>query len=222
VLTDPPYGISIVSGLRAANGGSKPVTIGTIRPRRTDTVGGVKNVRGTVGASHMVDATLYRPVHGDDKPFDPRSLLEIGENQIIFGGNYFASKLPDSRCWIVWDKNNTGNFADAELAWTSFDRPVKLYQYTWNGLLREGSRQIEGVRRMHPTQKAAGLFRDILLDFSDEGHVIYDPYLGSGTTLIACEITKRLGIGVEIDPVYCALSIQRWVDLTGGEPRLIE
>jgi hypothetical protein len=222
VLTDPPYGISIVSGLRSTIGGSKPVTIGTIRSRRTDTVGGVKNVRGTVGTSNMVNATPYRPVQGDDKPFDPRPLLDIGDNQIIFGGNYFASRLPDSRCWIVWDKNNTGNFADAELAWTSFDRSVKLYQYTWNGLLREGSRQLEGAKRMHPTQKPAGLFSNILSDFSQDGDVIIDPYLGSGTTIIACEVTGRIGLGIEIDPAYCATTIERWHQMTGEQPRIVE
>jgi hypothetical protein len=175
---------------------------------------------GTVGADQWVDATLYRPIYGDDEPFDPRLLLEVGENQIIFGGNYFASKMPDSRCWVVWDKNNTGNFADAELAWTSFDKSVRLYQHTWNGLLREGSRDVEGVRRMHPTQKPAGLFAEILRDFSDEGVVIFDPYLGSGTTIIACEISRRVGVGIEIDPAYCAVALQRWHDLTGREPRL--
>ncbi len=222
VLTDPPYGIAIVKGARATDGGSKPVTIGTVRPRRTDTGGGVKNIGGTVGTANMVDATFYRPVEGDDKPFDPCWLLDIGDNQIVFGGNYFASKLPDSRCWIVWDKNNTGNFADAELAWTSFDKSVRLYQYTWNGLLREGSRLIEGVRRMHPTQKPAGLFSEILKDFTDEWDVVADPYLGSGTTIIACELARRVGIGAEIDPAYIAVTLQRWADMTGREPRLIE
>ncbi len=220
VLTDPPYGINIVQGLRSTVGGSKPVTIGTVRPRRTDTVGGAK-VRGTVGATNLVDATYYRPVEGDDKPFDPRWLLEIGNNQIIFGGNYFASKLPDSRCWIVWDKNNTGNFADAELAWTSFDRSVRLLKFTWNGLLREGSRQIEGIKRVHPTQKPAGLFANILSEFSEEGDVIADPYLGSGTSLVAGEIAGRAGIGGEIDPAYCAVTLERLAGL-GLEPRLVE
>ncbi len=220
-LTDPPYGISIVKGLRAADGGSKPVTIGSVRPRRPYPFGGAKNVRGTVGGESMVDATLYRPVQGDDEPFDPDWLLSFGENQIIFGGNYFASKLPDSRCWIVWDKNNTGNFADAELAWTSFDRVVKLYQYTWNGLLREGSRKLEGKRRVHPTQKPVGLFVRILQDFSQDGDVIADPYLGSGTTIMACEVAGRIGVGAEIDPAYCAVTLQRFQDAFDQAPVLL-
>jgi hypothetical protein len=220
-LTDPPYGVSIVKGLRAAVGGSKPVTIGSIRPLRKDTFGGVKNMSGTDGARHMVDATLYHPVIGDDKPFEPVHLFDLADNLIIFGGNYFASKLPDSRCWIVWDKNNTGNFADAELAWTSFDRSVKLYKFTWNGLLREGSRAIEGKNRMHPTQKLVGLFGQILSDFSSEGDIIIDPYCGVGTTIIACEQLKRKARAVEIDPGYTAVCLERFHQLTGGTPERI-
>ncbi len=220
VLTDPPYGISVVKGLASTIGGGKPVTIGAVRGRRTDTVGGVKNMRGPDGAAHMVDATLYRPVAGDDKPFDPRWLLDVAKQQIIFGGNYFASKLPDSRCWIVWDKDNTGNFADAELAWTSFDRGVRLFKFTWNGLVREGDRKIEGVKRMHPTQKPAGLFADILREFSDDNAVVLDPYMGSGTALVACEMTGRQGRGIEIDPAYCAVTLERMVGM-GLTPQLL-
>lgn len=205
MMIDPPYGISVVAGLIATVGGSKPVTIGSVRHRRTDTV----------------DATLYRPVHGDDKPFDPQPILDLAENSIIWGGNYCASRLPDSRCWIAWDKNNTGNFADAELAWTSFDRGVKLYKFTWNGLVREGPRDIEGVSRFHPTQKPVGLFSDILSDFSAEGDMIIDLYLGSGTTLLACELTKRRGIGIEMDPAYCAVTLERLTDL-GLDPQRID
>ena len=219
VLTDPPYGLNVVKVDGATDGGSKPVTIGAVRARRPYPFGGVKN-RGTVGSANMVDATPYRPVHDDDKPFDPVWLLGVGGNQIIFGGNYFASKLPDSRCWVVWDKNNTGNFADAELAWTSFDRGVKLYQFTWNGLVREGNRNIEGVKRVHPTQKPVGLFTQILGDFSDSGAVVFDPYLGSGTSLIACEQSGRIGIGCEIDPAYVAVTLERLAGM-GLEPRLI-
>lgn len=219
-LADPPYGISVVKGLRAAVGGSKPVTIGAVRGRRPYPFGGVKHMRGADGATHMVDATLYRPVHGDDEPFDPRPLLELSEHAIIWGGNYHASKLPNSRCWIVWDKDNTGNFADAELAWTSFDRGVKLYKFTWNGLVREGKREIEGVKRFHPTQKPVGLFVKILEDFVLDRAVVIDPYLGSGTTLLACELTGNIGIGIDIDAAYCSVTLERLQTL-GLEPKRV-
>ena len=222
-LTDPPYGINVVKINRPADGGSKPVTIGSVCSRKPYAFGGVKNHgrRGSDGATNKVDASLYRPVHGDDKPFEPEWLLKMGKHQIIFGGNYFASKLPDSRCWIVWDKNNTGNFADAELAWTSFERGVRLYQFTWNGLVREGDRGIEGVKRIHPTQKPVGLFTMILNDFSERHDTIFDPYLGSGTTLIACQQSDRVGVGVEIVPEYCAVILERMAGM-GLEPERVD
>lgn len=221
LLTDPPYGINVVSNLTGSVGASKPVTIGSIRARRKDPFGGVKAM-GSTDASHWVDAGVYAPVEGDDKPFDPEYLLSFDCDKIIFGGNYFASKLPDSRCWIVWDKDNTGNFADAELAWTSFTTGVKLYKFTWNGLVREGSRDVEGVKRVHPTQKPVGLFEYILRDFTDKNDIVADFYLGSGTTLIACERLNRKCRAVEISPAYCAVAIQRWVDMTGGEPVILD
>jgi hypothetical protein len=168
----------------------------------------------------VVDAGIYRPVIGDEKPFDPAHLLPLADNHILFGGNYYASRLPDSRCWIVWDKQNTGYFADAELAWTSFDQSVRLYQYTWNGMIRQGSREIEGAGRFHPTQKPAGLFSLILEDFSAEGQAVLDCYLGSGTTLVACEHTARRGFGIELDAAYVAVTLQRLTDM-GLTPRLV-
>lgn len=220
LLTDPPYGINVVKGSGASVGGSKPVTVGTIRARQPYPFGGVKN-RGKVGGGKIVDATLYRPVEGDDQPFDPAHLFGIAHHAILFGGNYYASRLPDSRCWVVWDKNNTGNFADAELAWTDYDRGVRLYQFTWNGLVREGSREIEGVHRVHPTQKPVGLMSLILEDFSDAGDLILDLYAGSGPVLLACELTGRVGAAMEIDPAYCAVILERFKAL-GLSPRLVD
>jgi DNA modification methylase len=130
--------------------------------------------------------------------------------------------LPNSRCWIVWDKNNTGNFADAELAWTSFKTGVRLYKFTWNWLVREGNRVIEGKKRVHPTQKPVGLFEKILNDFSEEGQTVADFYLGSGTTLIACERLGRKCRAIEISPAYVAVALQRWADMTGKTPVLLD
>lgn len=216
-FTDPPYGINIVKVKKgngestAAIGGAKPVTIGTVRSTGEYPYGGKRKMGSTHGKarSNIVSPTRYIPVAGDDEPFDPEWLLSMGRAQIIFGGNYFASKLPDSRCWIVWDKNNSGSFADAELAWTSFKSSVKLYQHTWNGLVREVPRDIEGERRIHPTQKPVGLFSRIIQDYAEEDDVIFDPYLGSGTTLIACELTGHAGIGAELEPAYVALTLER-------------
>ena len=135
---------------------------------------------------------------------------------IIFGGNYFTDFLKPSRCWVVWDKENTGNFADAELAWTSFDRGVKLYHYLWNGLAREGSRKAEGKTRVHPTQKPVGLMARILTDFSNEGAKVLDCFGGSGSTLIACEQTGRKCYMAELSEEYIDVIVKRYVNFKGS------
>lgn len=162
---------------------------------------------------------MYLPVKGDESTDTARKYYEatkdITEHQIIFGGNYFTDFLLPSRCWVVWDKNNTGNFADAELAWTDFDKGVKLYRFTWNGLQREGKRSVEGVHRVHPTQKPVGMLQNILNDFTSEGDSVLDCFGGSGSTLIACEQTKRKCFMIEYEAGYVDIIIDRWEKLTG-------
>ena len=137
------------------------------------------------------------------------------QNQIIFGGNYFTDFLPPSRCWVVWDKQNTGNFADAELAWTSFEKSVRLYHFLWNGLVRAGDRKSEGKKRVHPTQKPVGLIADIIKDFIQDGNAVLDCFGGSGSTLIACEQLEKICYMMEMSPQYIDLIIDRWETFTG-------
>ena len=174
----------------------------------------------------VVKAKIYRTVIGDDTTETAQKNYEIvkdlSDNQIIFGGNYFTDFLSPSRCWIVWDKENTGNFADAELAWTSFEKGVKLYHFMWNGLAREGSRKAEGITRVHPTQKPVGMLANILNDFSDINNRVLDCFGGSGSTLIACEQLDRRCFMMEISPRYCDVIIKRWEDFTGQKAELIE
>ena len=188
LLTDPPYGIDVVQGKK-------------------------------VGGGKIVESHEYAPIIGDETTDTARASYDVAlmnsNNQIIFGGNYFTDFLPPSRCWIVWDKENTGNFADAELAWTSFDKGVRLYHFMWNGLCREGSREVEGKSRVHPTQKPVGMLGEILKDFSQENNLILDQFGGSGSTLIACEQLHRKCFMCELDPHYCDVIIQRWEKLTG-------
>ena len=167
----------------------------------------------------VVPAKTYSAVIGDETTETAKKNFEIAkeltDNQIIFGGNYFTDFLKPSRCWVVWDKENSGNFADAELAWTSFDKGVKLYHHMWNGLVREGSRDVEGITRVHPTQKPVGMLANILNDFSEPGDVVLDCFGGSGSTLIACEQTGRTCRMMELDPHYVDVIISRWEALTG-------
>ena len=155
----------------------------------------------------------------DDSTDTARAAYEVfkdlSEDQIIFGGNYFTDFLPPSSCWLVWDKENTGNFADAELAWTSFDKAVRLYRWMWNGMSRKGDHKTEGRARVHPTQKPVGMLAEILKDFSEEDDLILDCFGGSGSTLIACEQLNRQCRMMELDPHYCDVIIQRWENLTG-------
>lgn len=209
-LTDPPYGISVVQSSEVGGGGALHFDSGRLRQG---------------GGGNIVQSSTYMEVRGDDTTDTARDnysiIRELTKNQIIFGGNYFTDFLSPSRCWIVWDKQNTGNFADAELAWTSFEKSVKLYHYMWNGLAREGSRKAEGVHRVHPTQKPVGLFGKILQDYSEKGECVLDCFGGSGTTLIACEQTGRKCFMMEYEPHYCDVIINRWETFTGREAVLI-
>lgn len=204
-LTDPPYGISVVKGNQV--GGSAVTHF------------------GKVSGKNIVNSSTYMAIKGDDTTETAEAsygiLQSLSENQIIFGGNYFTDFLPPSRCWVVWDKENTGNFADAELAWTSFDKGVRLYHFMWNGLAREGSRAVEGVHRVHPTQKPVGMLASILRDFSEAGDNILDCFGGSGSTLIACEQTGRNCFMMEYEPHYVDVIIDRWETFTGEKAELI-
>ena len=208
LLTDPPYGINVVSVDKKV-GGDKPF-------------GSKGKVGyGQKGKNKILDCNEYAPIIGDDTTDTARENYDVAltctDNQIIFGGNYFTDFLPPSRCWIVWDKQNTGNFADAELAWTSFDKGVKLYHFLWNGLCREGSREVEGKTRVHPTQKPVGMLADILKDFSEENDSILDCFGGSGSTLIACEQLNRKCYMAELDEHYCDVILQRYINFNGSD-----
>ena len=212
LLTDPPYGINVVA-VNNKIGGDKPF-------------GSKGKVGyGTKGKNKILDCNEYAPIIGDDTTETAResyiASIEHSKNQIIFGGNYFTDFLKPSRCWVVWDKQNTGNFADAELAWTSFDKGVKLYHFLWNGLCRQGERSVEGKTRVHPTQKPVGMLADIIKDFSKDNESILDLFGGSGSTLIACEQLGRKCYMCELDPHYVDIIIDRWEKFTGKQAQLI-
>lgn len=206
LLTDPPYGINVVSVDKKVDGDKPFGSKGKVG-------------YGEKGKNKILDCNEYAPIIGDDTTDTAKANYDVAKeltsNQIIFGGNYFTDFLPPSRCWIVWDKQNTGNFADAELAWTSFEKGVKLYHFLWNGLCRKGRREVEGKTRVHPTQKPVGMIADILKDFTDDNASVLDCFGGSGSTLIACEQLNRKCYMCELDPHYCDVIIQRWENFTG-------
>lgn len=112
-----------------------------------------------------------------------KELFRVSKNQIIWGANHFIESMPiNSPCWIVWDKNNTGNFADCELAWSSFSTAVRKFKHTWNGMLQENMKDKE--IRIHPTQKPVQLYRWLLMNYANGGGIL-DTHLGSGSSRIA-------------------------------------
>lgn len=135
---------------------------------------------------------------GDNCPFDPAPLLLAGVPTTLFGANHFASRLPDSSHWFVWDKRPgmaSICFSDCELAWCSIDGPARMIRYKWNGR----DRGPETGEHWHPTQKPIEVMRWIIEKTTAPGQVVLDPYMGSGTTGIACLQTGRKFIGIEIE-----------------------
>lgn len=108
--------------------------------------------------------------------------------------------LPDSQCWIVWDKQRTGGFADFEVAWTSFNRASRMFRFMWNGMLQQDMKNKEF--RIHPTQKPVALYEWLLENFAKDGDKILDTHCGSASSLVACHRTGHKFVGFEIDEEY--------------------
>ena len=131
-----------------------------------------------------------------------RELQRVSKNQIVWGGNYFTVEIgKDSQCWIVWDKDrDADNYADFEIAWTSFNLASRFFRYRWNGMLQQNMKNKE--ERIHPTQKPVALYKWILNNFAKPGMKILDTHLGSGSSRIAAYDLGFDFVGYEIDPVY--------------------
>lgn len=128
-----------------------------------------------------------------------KELFRVSKNQIIWGGNYFT--LPISRGWIFWLKNKSDNyFSDGELAWTSFDRVLKVFDFHWSGMLQGDMKNKE--IKIHPTQKPVALYKWLLKNYAKEGDKILDTHLGSGSIAIACHDYGFDLVGCELDKDY--------------------
>lgn len=142
-----------------------------------------------------------------DKEPASKEEIEIGliksERAIIWGGNYFD--LPPSRGWLVWDKINSGDFADAELAWTNLKMSVRIFRLMWNGMIREVERDF---KRVHPTQKPIALFL-WCLGFVKDAKTVLDTFAGSCTTAIACERLCKKWICIEREERWCEVGVKR-------------
>jgi len=252
LLTDPPYGIDIVNvgGGKSADRAAQPLDLSE-RERANGQIGGAKpptfksrNSGNTCktrlqqggGKLHtvksespgIVQPRLYKPVIGDDKPFDPQHLLDLNVPSIIFGANNFASKLPDNHRWLVWFKKSSldykrNNFSDVELCWTNLKgKSCLMYHHSWSGMVRAGDRKEELAERVHPTQKPVGLLKQMILEFTEPNDVVLDLYGGGGSTLIACEATGRKCLIMELSRDYCDIIKNRYWDFVGkGQTKLM-
>ena len=156
------------------------------------------------GRGKLAECRDYIPVAGDSAPFEPSWLL--GWPCILWGANHYASKLPDSSGWLVWDKLRPDALdqSRAELAWSNFVKGCRVFPFLWNGMIRASDEALE-----HPTQKPIALMRWCIGQPWTPAGTIADPYMGSGTTLRAAKDLGRKAIGIEIEEKYCEIAAKR-------------
>lgn len=150
----------------------------------------------------------YKDIVGDESIDVATKAISIWMHhgkQVWWGANYYANFLEPSACWLVWDKNNGGSDQmDAELAWTNL-----------KGVTRMFTKASEKTNRVHPTQKPVALTQWIISRFMSDAHIIADPFGGSGSCLMACEIENKRCFSIEYTADYCDVIIQRWENATG-------
>jgi site-specific DNA-methyltransferase (adenine-specific) len=182
-IVDPPYGIG-ESGDRNAS-------------------------RGKIAVSKD-----YKAFSGDDLEPPPveyfNELQRVSVNQIIWGANHFIDRIcKPSPCWIVWDKvNGATDFADSELAWTSFRTAVRNFRFQWQGMLQGNMAKKE--TRIHPTQKPVALYEWLLTNYAKPGDRILDTHLGSGSSAIAAHNLGFDFVGMELDADYYQAAVKRF------------
>ena len=186
-IVDPPYGIDINNQSQGKGG----------------------------GVARKIDYTKKNWDKSAPEIIYFNELRRVSKNQIVWGANHFISRLPfDSSCWIVWDKDNgETDFADCELAWTSFKTAVRRFKWTWGGMRQQNMKNKE--ERIHPTQKPIALYEWILQNYASEGNLILDTHFGSGSIALAIYKVNRLDkmnlhlTACEIDKEYIDKAIKR-------------
>ena len=135
-------------------------------------------------------------------------MLRVSKKVIIFGANYFAHMLPPSKCWIFWDKKGDiafkNPFADGELIYTNFTKPVKRIVFKQQGFITDSK-----DKRVHPTQKPSELMQILIENYTNKNDIILDCFMGSGSTGVACMNTNRKFIGIELDNNYFDIASKR-------------
>lgn len=164
----------------------------------------------------------YKPFAGGDLSAPDKEyfaeLVRVSRNQIVWGANHFADRLvcPASSCWIVWDKlTGASDFADCEIAYTSFKTAVRKFQFQWSGMLQGDMKNKE--IRIHPTQKPVKLYEWLLANYAKPGQRILDTHLGSGSSAIAAHYGGFDFVGTELDADYYAAAVKRFERETAQE-----
>ncbi len=165
------------------------------------------------GKRLKVHPNIYPDIHGDDAAFNPTPWLGYAPVVVMWGAHKFADRLPPGG-WLVWDKVPTGKIrdqGDGEAAWINRDQPMRIYRLLWDGLcVGVGARHevTAGQQRYHPAQKPEALMRWCIEQAGDV-QTIFDPYMGSGSTGVACGQLGRKFIGIEIEPKYFDIACER-------------
>lgn len=195
VITDPPYGQA--------------------HKVNTFYAGGTRN-RAIVqrgGSKCLLRPNVYEPIHGDDAPFDPTPWLGYAPIVVMWGAHKFADRLPAGG-WLVWDKVPTGkrrDQGDGEAAWINRDQPMRIFRLLWDGLcVGAGARHevTAGQQRVHPAQKPEALMMWTIEESRADG-LIFDPYMGAGSTGVAAARKGLPFIGIEIDEKYFQIACER-------------
>jgi len=161
----------------------------------TDPPYGINACTMTLG---MGKKEFHRGDWDNERP-DMKPLLGVGRYHCVWGGNYFSDELPPSNQWLVWHKVNDGrSFSECEMAWTDFAPQLRHLSHHWGG-----------EEKHHPTQKPERVMRWTLSWLPDEARTVLDPFMGSGTTGVACIQTGRKFLGIEIEPKYFSIAEKR-------------
>ena len=176
---------------------------------------GINMDKGTIGSGNLARVIKYDKKHWD-KSAPTKEYFEevfrVSKKQIIWGANHYIESFhKNSSCWIVWDKDNgDSNFADCELAWTSFSSAVRKFKWRWAGMLQEDMKNKE--KRIHPTQKPVELYKWLLRNYAKPGDKILDTHLGSGSICIACDDMGFEMTGIELDSDYYQAARKRLIN----------
>ena len=183
IVTDPPYGVGYVKG--ATGAASRPG-----------------------GSVHRGDA----PIVGDDEPFDPVPILCLGVEALLWGADRYRARLPEGGRFLAWDKlagrEPWDSFGDVDFAWHSVAGPSRIFSMLWKGVACEKSGEDNG-KRYHPAQKPVRLMAWCLDQLRDPS-VVFDPYMGSGSTAVAA-VRSNIGrfIGCEVERRWFDVAVER-------------